>query len=442
MISQRLTTRAAICCIFIFGFGPRLISATLGDANWTSVGSGMDQQIRALAIFGSELYAGGAFGSAGGAAATRVAKWNGSTWSALGLGLDNTVEALAVWDGNICAGGYFTHTGSNSINHIGKWEGGNWSNLGLGVNSNVYALATSGSNLYAGGAFTAAGGSPANYIAKWDGTGWSALGSGVSGFVAASVNALAVSGNDLYIGGSFTNAGGIAANNIAKWNGSSWSALGSGTDFAVLALAVADTNLYAGGSFFNAGGSNVNFVAKWEGSTWKPLGRGLGGFGAPFPFVLSLAVVGTDLYAGGCFSSATNSSGQTVPANFIARWDGSNWSSLGSGVNSLAFALAPSGDDLYVGGGFNTAGQKTCLDIARAYLLTLPNIAMQRSASSEVIVSWPSSNSSGFFLEQCGAFSVPQNWLSNTFNPTNDGTYKSVILPATNNAQFFRLRRS
>jgi hypothetical protein len=113
------------------------------------------------------------------------------------------------------------------------------------------------------------------------------------------------SGN-LYIGGKFTIVGDVFATNIAKWNGSSWSALGSGiigdVDFpGVYALAVSGSDLYAGGYFTTAGGGAANYIAKWNGSTWSPLGSGLGGI---YPVVNALAVSGSDLYAGGHFTTA------------------------------------------------------------------------------------------------------------------------------------------
>ena len=46
----------------------------------------------------------------------------------------------------------------------------------------------------------------------------------------------------------------------------------------------------------------------------------------------ALAVSGTDLYAGGYFTTAGG-----VPANCIAKWNGSAWSALGSGMSGLAF---------------------------------------------------------------------------------------------------------
>jgi len=148
------------------------------------------------------------------------------------------------------------------------------------------------------------------------------------------VSALAVSGGDIYVGGAFATAGGSTANNIAKWNGSSWSTLGSGVkdrrgvvtwEPVVFALAVSGTDLYAGGWFTTAGETAATNVAKWDGSRWTALGSGSGmnsGVGA-------LAFSGNDLYVGGSFTTAGNAA-----ANGIAKWNGTNWSALGSGISA------------------------------------------------------------------------------------------------------------
>ena len=44
----------------------------------------MNGGVGALAVSGTNLYAGGAFTMAGGVAATNIAKWNSSVWSAWG----------------------------------------------------------------------------------------------------------------------------------------------------------------------------------------------------------------------------------------------------------------------------------------------------------------------------------------------------------------------
>jgi hypothetical protein len=260
------------------------------------------------------------------------------------------------------------------VNYIARWDGSHWSALAGGLEYEVCALAVSGSNLYAGGQFTWATNSggvavQANFIARWNGNSWSRLGSEVD----SAVWVLAASGCDIYAGGDFLMAGVTEANYIAKWDGTGWSALGSGMDTSVYSLAVSGTNLYAGGEFTTAGGVEARSIAKWNGTGWSALGGGLAdnsGSGS----VRALALCGSDLYAGGSFTWATNSGGLAVPANFIAKWDGSSWSALGSGLSggelgySSVFALAVSGSALYAGGEFTIAGAKVAGYVAKANL--------------------------------------------------------------------------
>lgn len=324
------------------------IKSVRTDSLWTTLGVGMNSSVFAQIVDGSgNLYAGGAFTSAGGVPVMNIAKWNGNTWSALGNGVENLVESLALdGSGNLYAGGAFTSAGGAPANHIAKWDGSNWSTLGVGLNNSVYALAVdSNDNVYAGGLFTTAGGAPANYIAKWDGSSWSALGSGTDNYIWA----LAIDSFDnLYAGGSFSLAGGASSNNIAKWDGSSWSALGSGMNFGVFTLTLdASNNLYAGGAFSKAGGTQVNYIAKWNGSAWSAFGTGIN------QIVRAVVIDGLgNVYAGGQFTSAGG-----VAANRIARWDGSAWSALGSGLNGVVFSLTADGsNNLYSGGNFTLAG--------------------------------------------------------------------------------------
>src|SRR6185369_13947577 len=99
-------------------------------------------------------------------------------------GVDGDVLALAVSGADLYAGGAFRTAGGSPVNGIAKWDGSRWSALGLGMNSFVSAVAVSGSNVYAAGDFTSATnadgvGIPAYHVAKWDGTSWSALRAGI-----------------------------------------------------------------------------------------------------------------------------------------------------------------------------------------------------------------------------------------------------------------------
>ncbi|HEY3372513.1 MAG TPA: SdrD B-like domain-containing protein [Prolixibacteraceae bacterium] len=119
-----------------------------------------------------------------------------------------------------------------------------------------------------------------------------------------------------------------------------WSALQTGIDGTVYALAVIGTDVYVAGSFSSIGGLLVNNIAKWDGQNWSALGNGVN------DGVHTLAVMGTQLYVGGQFSAASGVSG----TKFIAKWNGSAWSPVGSGINGIVISFAVIGTDLYAGG--------------------------------------------------------------------------------------------
>lgn len=93
---------------------------------WTSApGSGGNRGD--LAYFddgsGPALYVAGGFTQAGGTAAARIAKWNGSSWSALDAGLGGLVRTLAVYNGGLYAGGDFIPvSGGLQANRVARWS--------------------------------------------------------------------------------------------------------------------------------------------------------------------------------------------------------------------------------------------------------------------------------------------------------------------------------
>lgn len=111
------------------------------------------------------------------------------------------------------------------------------------------------------------------------------------------------------------------------------------------------------GRFYYCGGYPANHIAKWDGSSWAALGSGVS------YSVGALVWDGSNLYAGGGFTTAGGN-----PVNYIAKWDGNSWSALGSSIDGdyvYAEALAWDGNSLYVGGRFTIAGGKPSHDIAR-----------------------------------------------------------------------------
>ncbi len=249
-------------------------------------------------------------------------------------------------------------------------SGGEWSTLGTGMGGAVEAITVSGSSLYAGGFFKGAGTctSGCNNIAKWDGNTWSSLGTGMND----GVNIITVIGSSVYAGGRFTRAGTCTSGCtlIAKWDGSTWSPLGTGINTYpeggmsnwVSDIAISGSDLYVGGRFKSAGTctSGCNYIARWNGSTWSALGTGMSGDGE----VSDIVVSGNNVYVGGVFTGAGNC---MSGCKYIARWDGSNWFPLGSGVGGNVFAIAINGSDVYAGGDFTSAGTCTsgCNHIAK-----------------------------------------------------------------------------
>jgi hypothetical protein len=81
----------------------------------------------------------------------------------------------------------------------------------------------------------------------------------------------------------------------------------------LFALTVYDGELIAGGYFTTAGGTPANYIARWDGTTWSPLASGMGG--TTYRSVVALTEYNDELIAGGNFTTAD----ETVSA-FWARW--------------------------------------------------------------------------------------------------------------------------
>ena len=79
--------------------------------------------------------------------------------------------------------------------------------------------------------------------------------------------------------------------------------------------------------------------------------------------VRAIAVSGNTVYVGGSFTTAGG-----VATTGLAKWDGATWSTVGaSGLSAFAsvYAIAVGVDGLYVGGSFRTAGGINATNIAR-----------------------------------------------------------------------------
>ncbi len=238
--------------------------------NWAALGAGLNAPAYAFypiltSNFHADLIVGGQFTSPG----NYIARWTGAAWQTMSTGMNNEVRALAVFGGNIYAGGYFTTASGLTCNFIAQWNGSFWAPVGGGMNDNVRALANYNGRLIAAGDFTMAGGVPANHVAAWNGTAWSALDVGVND----SVLTLKVAGSDLVAGGLFSQAGGLPSGHIASWDGTAWTPVGNdahlsaiGMDGNVTAIAANSIgDLMVTGQFAHASGQSSAYAARLMG---------------------------------------------------------------------------------------------------------------------------------------------------------------------------------
>jgi hypothetical protein len=340
------------------------------DGNtWSGVNA--NAAVRDLLWDGANLYAGGDFTNINGVAANRIAVLSGGVWSPLGVGIEGFgagavpgVYKMALdGSGNLFAAGNFNQAGGTGASHVARWDGANWYALGgttsqgmthfIGQGQGLYY---DGTYLYAGGTFTEAGSNIVNGICRWNGANWSALGNVTIGQLPSAIaRAFVSAGGTLYAGGGFTNIGGVPAGRIAAWDGANWSDIGD-FDSGVRALGYDGTYVWAGGTFTNINGGFSPGVALFlPGAGWFTVG----GISGSSQLVNAIAFDGSYMYIGGIFTAVNG-----VAANNIARFDGSSWSALGTGVNGTVGTILVANGQVYVGGNFTTAGGVTVNRVA------------------------------------------------------------------------------
>ncbi len=409
--------------------------AVWDGAAWQPLASGMNGAVLALTTWDPDgtgplfpqIVAGGTFTTAGGTAANRVARWDGSAWRALGtsgggvsiIAGTASVRAMQTWDPDgpgplppdLIVGGVFDRAGTVNASRVARWNGTAWQALGAGLSASVEDLTTwdsdgpgpLGLDLIAAGTFAGTVDGQPRGVARWTGTAWqpiraslfetSPLGYAVATWDPDGAGPLAP---DLVVGGEFVTFGGNWANNVSRLRGIVWEGLGAPTFGEVsippslLALGEWDPDgsgpagagLIAAGTFRRIGATAFNHIARWDGAAWQTLGTGIPtGRGGQNPRVEDITTWDADgpgpqaaqLVAVGLFTAA----GTATTANGTARWDGTTWRAFGAGVSggTLPSPLAvqtwdPDGpgpllDQVVIGGTFTTAGTATANSIAR-----------------------------------------------------------------------------
>jgi hypothetical protein len=107
----------------------------------------------------------------------------------------------------------------------------------------------------------------------------------------------------------------------------------NGTDQAVSSLVLdSQDRIYVVGDFTTAGGLPASHAARWDGTAWAPLGTGLTKpmYGGTYSYKLTVDQQ-DNLYVGGTIATAGG-----APVTGVAKWNGTAWSALGNIIGNYS----------------------------------------------------------------------------------------------------------
>jgi hypothetical protein len=351
--------------------------------------SGTQPAIRAMTVWGSRLWCGGDFETIAQwllpdeeLAAFHIASFDGAFWDNAGdgLGFEDEVMLFGTWQGQAVACGRFGTAGGTAAGVIARFDGQDWRRFGT-FDGLIGGMTEHNGELWVAGQFWKVNGVVADGCARFDGTTWHAVPGlgpwradsiasyqgqihvGTTGSpkrwngsmwqtftpaISGILTQMCVHNGVLYMGGSTPFHAG--APNLFAWNGSVLSVPGGGVNNSVEALTSVNGQLLVGGRFTTAGGLAARCIAAWDGSSWSTFGSGIQG-----ATVSAITSFRGEVVIGGDFNTF-----QGAPADYVARWTGAGWARLVQNQQPQGFVGALHADDargeLLVGGWFFRIG--------------------------------------------------------------------------------------
>lgn len=267
--------------------------------------------------------------------------------------IDYFVTELVRHNSEIYAGGSFNMVCGDSAYHVARLNDGTWVNVHDGLPTPVSSLASINGELYA----TCIANSNSNQLYRLADTTWETVGgtfslSNPTTLRQPNLYDIIEYNGELIVCGEFDLIDGVSVNGIAKFVNGSWQPLGNGLYGTMSTslprsepaqMCVYNGDLVVVGNFKSAGSSIVNGVAKWNGTQWTSMGAG-------FDYVVKTACVyDGDLYIGGEFTG----SGFT-PLFYFAKWDGTQWTNAGRYFDNRVLELKVVDNKLFIMGDFQS----------------------------------------------------------------------------------------
>jgi len=356
---------------------------------WLPMDKGIDCSIGGTTVrnivvdsIADKLYVSGIFVEDGNCSIMRgIAQWNGQSWDSIGRGSEGSVPkfGMTMYKDTLYASGNF-YNGNTTI-YTAKWNGTFWDTI---LNSSEIALTYTEKDriLYIGGTFDYWGGDSTYMIKKYDGTHFTGEIPYCFSGGGNSINAMAFYRDTLYVAGYYDLLSCYGLGSLGKWDGTAFLLVSpefanDGGNCNIQAMVEFQGELYVGGYFLQSHGYAGNFIMKWNGTSFSSVGTGMNNR------VRCMKVYNNKLYVGGDFTSAGG-----LASNCVAMWDGSNWHSMTTdtfdvvtGASPSVEAMAVYHDTLIIGGYFKSInGDTTCRRVAK-YNAALTGIAERNKNS-------------------------------------------------------------
>lgn len=362
-----------------------LFGATGGIAHWTGTdwelaSGGLANRavvgvVTDLTLHDSSLYVSGCFVTAGGTEDTPgaittlgVARYDGE-WHALDEGTKPVLSPWyeerqcgdegpgSVWgvskqrffsDGDrVLLGGSFPGVAGVMSQAIIANDGSTWTAQGpqgLGIGGSIDRIGASSScDVWGFGQITHVAGTPTQaHVVHFTGTGWQPITDTIPSDAYCGGFAVSPSG-DAVVGCMESNANGDPVGRLYRASGTQLVEVGGDLPLVQTLAYGSDGTLWIGG----ATPTGTGFLGRLDGETFTMVEDG---FDAPVTLIDPIG--DSEVLVGGYFSTI-----DTVDAVRIARWDGSAWHALGSGLPATPTALAHDGTKVYVSTYDEGAGQ-------------------------------------------------------------------------------------